>query len=128
MKPIAALALMAATPLVAGCIIIDEDASDRDITADYVASPQRLGSVFGAEVGAGGVSFLVSSNGCTSEESFELDVEQTGAMSYRVAIERVQADRCDAPVEDGTRVRYDFDALGIPEGADVEIANPVRRR
>ena len=127
MKSVATLFLAATAPLLAGCIIIDGDDDTPTLGSSYAASQGGLGSVFGAQVTPETVSFVVTSNGCTDESYFDVDVEPRSNRAYRVSIDRIRADTCEAIVPDGVEVRYDLAALGIPDDASVTVSNPIRR-
>ncbi|MEM7765905.1 MAG: hypothetical protein AAF253_00275 [Pseudomonadota bacterium] len=125
-------ALTAASALLAGCIIIDDDDAAGAVRSEFNRSGPdysgSLGTVFGATIGVDTVSFQVSSNGCTDERYFNVDVDRLGDQSYAVSIDRTQADSCNSPVANGTAVTYSFDTLGLPPGASVQVRNPIRRR
>ncbi len=125
MNAFPSLTALAASTLLGGCIIIDAD--ERDLSSDL--SPDRAyGTVYGAQVHQDEVSFQVSSNGCTDEDSFRTQTASQGARRFEVAIERVRADNCRAFIPGGVSLSYSFAELGLPEGADVTVLNPVRRR
>lgn len=128
MKLSAALALACATPLLAGCIIIDGDDDGSGIDYDMSVSSRELGSVYGASVLPNRVEYRVTSNGCTDEESFDVKVRDRGDDRYALELSRVRADNCRAYLVEGVVVSYSFEQLGLPENADVAILNPVRRR
>lgn len=128
MKPQCTLALLTAAPLLAGCIIIDDDGTSREFSSSYSVADERLGSVFGASVEADAVTFLVRSSGCTDETYFDVDVDRVSSGSYAVSIDRIRVDTCEANLPGGVAVTYTFDELNIPDGSSVSVRNPVRRR
>lgn len=127
-KTATAAALLAAPLMLGGCVIaVSEDGFDSDF--DHHADFDRsAGSVFGADVTADAVTFRVTSNGCTDQSYFDVDVDRRGEGRYDVTIERREADKCRALLQDGVELTWTFDELRIPEGADVRIGNQVRRR
>lgn len=130
MKTIALASLACLAPLLGGCVIIadghDDPGLDFDVTTR--SSGGQAGSVFGAVILPGSIEYRVSSNGCTDKESFEVAVRPRADDRYAVRLERTRTDNCRALLRDGVVVSYSFEELGLPEGADVEIENPVRRR
>ena len=116
--------LFASSFMLGGCIVVATD-DGLDFNHNYHSDH---GSVFGAEVLTDAISFRTTSNGCTSKEYFDVDVDQRGDNRFVVAIERQQADRCRADLPEGEVFTWSFDELGIPADADVKIGNTVRRR
>lgn len=125
MKRTALLPVIAALPLLAGCVIIDANESD-GLESDFAHSD--AGRVYGASVHPAHVVFQVTSNGCTDRSYFEVDVDHHGSNRYSLELDRIRPDRCRALVPEGVEVSWSFDELGLPRGAAVEIENPVARR
>lgn len=125
MKASFILPTLAAATLLGGCIIVDAD--EGDISAAF-ADENNLGTVYGAAVHHDQVIFRVTSNGCTDESSFSTEISSRGGDRYTVSIDRKRADLCRALVPDGVEVSYSFAELGLPDGADVTVLNPIRRR
>jgi hypothetical protein len=69
---------------------------------------------------------VAHSNGCTQKEDFGAEVDRNDGR-YRVRFERHRPDNCKAFVPEGRRMSWSFAELGIPEGAQVTIANRVGR-
>ena len=113
-----------ALPLLAGCVIIDAD--EGDFSSDF--DSYGAGSVFGATVHQSHVTFQVTSNGCTDRSYFEVDVDRHSGDRYSLELDRIRPDNCRALIADGVEVSWSFDELGLPQGASVEIDNPVIRR
>lgn len=129
MKTLVGLGAACALASLGGCIIIDDDGDVMDRGTSY--APFRAsgyGSVFGATVETDAVVFRVTSNGCSDESYFDIDVRRRGDERYAVGLDRIREDDCRGFMPDGVDVVYTFDRIGIPEGADVAILNPVRRR
>ncbi|MEM0984754.1 MAG: hypothetical protein AAGJ32_00765 [Pseudomonadota bacterium] len=111
-----------------GCIIVDGDGVSPSQDYTYGNSGSALGSVFGAEIGIDSIAFTVTSNGCTDESYFDVDVDRRSGETYTVALDRIEPDTCNVPMPSGVVVRYDLADLNIPETASVRVLNPVRRR
>jgi len=104
---------------VSGCIIIDADVdSDFDFGGD-------LEQLYAVSVEADGVRARVASNGCTSEDSFDVDVKHRGDDRYAISIERESPDRCRAMLRDGVEVFFSRDRLGLPHHAVITVRNPI---
>ncbi len=117
----AALALS----LLGGCIIIDAD--DDHFGTSYDGHHSGYGTVFAADVSASSVAFLVTSNGCTERDFFDVDVEKEDDNAFEIGVRRIRQDHCKAIVPDGVQVAWSFAELGIPDGAEVTVRNQVRR-
>lgn len=127
MKRIALAAVFLAMPVLPACVIIDSDeGSDGfDVSYDY-DSP--AGTVYGAMVHTDHVEFLVTSNGCTDESNFQVDVDHHGMREVTLELDRIKADHCKALMAEGTLVSWSFEDLGIEPGTEVNIVNRVARR
>ncbi len=126
MKTIMAALALSTTLALGGCVVI---ASDEGLDFDHdIDFDDDIGTVFGADIVANVVTFRVTSNGCTDETYFDIDVDRRSNDKYSVGIMRAKPDRCRALVSDGVEVSWSYDDLGIPAGADVRIENQVRRR
>lgn len=126
MKQIATAIALSAALALGGCVVVATDEGldfDHDIDFD-----NDIGTVFGADIAADVVTFRVTSNGCTDETYFDIDVDRHGDDKYSIGIMRTQPDRCRALLRDGVEVSWSYDDLGIPAGADVRVENQVRRR
>lgn len=109
--------------LASGCVIVDADVQE--------SAWGRMGGglLYGAEVSVRGpseISIVAHSNGCTQKEDFRPDVDRDDGR-YRVRFERRRDDNCRALVPEGRRMTWSFAELGIPDGAQVTIANRVGR-
>lgn len=109
--------------LASGCVIVDADVQEGDWG--------RLsgGLLYGAEVSVRApseISVVARSNGCTQKEDFSADVDRDEGR-YRVRFERLRDDTCKALVPEGRRMTWSFAELGIPDGAEVTVANRVGR-
>lgn len=125
MKRIALAAALLAVPVLSGCVIIDADEDD-DFSVDFDHS--STGTVFGATVYLDRVEFLVTSNGCTDESYFDLDIDHHGNGKVSLELDRIKTDNCRAFLQEGTTVSWTFEDIGIPAGSKVTIENQVARR
>lgn len=126
MKTFVAALALSTTLALGGCVVVATDEGldfDHDIDFD-----DDIGTVFGADITADIVTFRVTSNGCTDETHFDIDVDRHGSDKYSVGIMRTKPDRCRALLRDGVEVSWSYEDLGIPAGADVRVENQVRRR
>jgi hypothetical protein len=121
-----ALGLAVAAIALGGCVIVDADVKE-----DWDSA--RKGGfdlVYGAEVTVFGpepsVTITAHSNGCTNETQFSPTVTNTGDQ-WRVGFRRTTEDRCRALVPEGKKLTWSFAQLGIPNGVQVRVANPVGR-
>lgn len=93
----------------------------------------RLERIYYGRVTDTEVRARVASNGCTDEDSFDVDVSRVEAEAgapprFAVALVRKGADECRRERPNGVYVKYSREELGLPADAAVVIANPVRRR
>lgn len=67
------------------------------------------------------------SNGCTTRDSFELQVfqSQAGPGQYEVGFVRRYADRCRALLPQGVPLSWTKAELGVPATAEVYVLNPI---
>lgn len=79
------------------------------------------------EDAAGDLVIRVRSNGCTTKDSFEVNVtgSAAGGWSFDMSLTRLHADRCRAFLPQGVALTWTKDELGLPPGADVVLVNPV---
>lgn len=105
-----------------GCLIVDADVRETDWGFSG-------GLLYGAEVSVRGpaeITIVAHSNGCTQKEDFNADIDRDDGR-YRVRFDRDRPDNCKAFVPEGKRMTWSFGELGIPEGAQVVVANRVGR-
>lgn len=124
MKLKIASAALALTVL-GGCIIIDAD--DDNFHSNFDGSHNGYGTVFAADVSASSIAFLVTSNGCTERDFFDVDVVKEDNDVFEIGLRRTRQDHCKARIADGVEVAWSYAELGIPNGAEVTIRNQVRR-
>lgn len=75
----------------------------------------------------GGKLFVrVSSGGCTSKESFQVEVKPLEDDALLLSLHRVVPDRCKALLLDGVELEYDLlEELGIRAPFRLKVANPI---
>jgi hypothetical protein len=121
------LILACAAVGLSGCIYIsDNNIPDGDFDSD-LGGPERL---YGAMVEPDGVRIRVASNGCTDEQSFDVDVDRVGGPGdarFRVRFARETPDRCRAYLVDGVELFFSRQRLGLPDDARITIANRIVR-
>ncbi len=116
----------------AGCVIIADDGPDDDFdfNASFGAGDSRLERLYGATVAPDGLHVQVASNGCTSEDSFDIDVDRIGGPGYaryRVRLERDTPDHCRALMADGVELFFSRQRLGLADDAVIQVVNRVER-
>ena len=105
-----------------GCVIVDADDDDFNDRFD----DGRLELLRAASVDADAVRVRVASNGCTSEDSFDVRVRGDGRDgAFRVVFLRENPDRCRALVPGGVALVFPRERLGLAPDAVIRIANPV---
>lgn len=123
MRILVALAAMVA---LAGCIYI----SDNSIPGDFDDEASAAERLYGVTVEPAGVRVVVASNGCTSEESFDVDVDpfrSNGSQRYLVRFSRFEPDRCRAFLPDGVELFFSRERLGLAPDAPISISNRIGR-
>ncbi len=70
-----------------------------------------------------GVTFQVTSSGCTSKEHFRTTFLDTIPMG--LILTREVPDPCDAHVPYGTTVKFSYEELDLEAGAEFVIKNPI---
>lgn len=92
--------------------------ADWDLDRDY-------STLKGADVAGNSVTARVSSNGCTTKDFISADVRKTGDDRFSVGFHREKQDFCRAMLPDGVALTWSFAELGIPDGAEVKVRNPI---
>ncbi len=90
-------------------------------------SPDRvLETLIGVEFNEEGVLLTVPSNGCTDEDSFEVEVSGfTGHSPFFMSVYRVALDPCDEYLPWGVKLQYSYAELGLKRGDFVKLINPI---
>jgi hypothetical protein len=115
----------------AGCIYVEDNGGgDEFALAAGLDQSIALGlePLHSATVEPGGLRVVVASNGCTSEDSFDVDVDRSGGPAgerYRVTLQRENPDRCGAPSPEGVELFIPRERLGLGPDATIILANPV---
>ena len=119
---IAIAALGAAGVGLAGCV----GAPVEDPRSGYAPEPLEPVLAY-REDAAGDLVIRVQSNGCTTKDSFQVDVLGSAAAgwSFDMALTRLHADRCRALLPQGVALTWTKDELGLPPSAEVSLLNPV---
>lgn len=100
-------------------------ASETDVDSDL----EQLYAVYHTD---DGLRVRAASNGCTNEDSFDVQVQQGsgqgGGSAYVVSFVRTTPDRCSGYSGVlGEVLFFPYAEIGVPAGADVTVANPVGR-
>lgn len=120
-----AIALLA-VPALSACVVIESDSIHDDVRVDI--DHGTAGTVYGASIHLDHVEFMVTSNGCTDETYFNVDVKHRDAGEATLTLDRIRTDPCKALIAEGTTVSWSFEELGLAPGTEVTIANRVVRR
>jgi hypothetical protein len=118
--------LPAAMLLLSGCVVIAEN----DVQGPPFDDRPNVERLYAASVEPGGVRVVAASNGCTSEESFDVEVEAfraNGSPRFLVRLERETPDRCRALMPDGVELFFSRERLGLSEDAAIVIGNSIGR-
>ena len=107
----------------AGCVIVDGEI----VTDAAFDDDRRFETVYAASVDEDEITLRVYSEGCTNETFFDSVVTHRGGPEFSVGFDRIRTDYCGETSDRGQVIRYSFQALGLPAGADVTLLNPVGR-
>jgi hypothetical protein len=108
----------------AGCIIVDADTHKDDWDLSYSSDAER---VYSADITDTDITIRVAASGCTTKDFFEADVDHHGGDKFTVEFERERRDYCKMMQPEGAELTYSFGELGIPDGAELTLRNPVGR-
>lgn len=109
--------------LAAGCQPSPELAPSRIADAE-----RRLESVLGWRVERDTLIVQAHSNGCTTKDSFEIDIFMAPqSWTAEVELVRREPDRCEAVLPQGVTLEWTRAELGVPQSADIRLANPIGR-
>ena len=122
MRAVLAAALIA--PLLSGCVIYANDEGKTDVVrmSDAISSP--LEAVGEPRVENGRLIVRVGSNGCTSLDSFEVQLTEAADGYTDVVLNRRSPDMCKALVAEGVELAWGFATLGLPSDARLRLINP----
>jgi hypothetical protein len=101
------------------------------MTATVLDSLEQL---LGVNVDERGITFQVSSNGCTDKDNFYFYVEEVlepiGPMlpayehHHYITVQRIRPDSCEIYIPYGTKIFLSFEELGISFG-EFHVRNPI---
>ena len=78
----------------------------------------------GFQVGPEGLTFQVSSGGCTSKDDFEIVSRETFPVMIELA--RPNQDFCEAFLPYGTTVSFSWEELGLRQGDQFTLTNELQ--
>lgn len=84
---------------------------------------QELEKLLGVRVGAHGITFQVTSGGCTKKSDFS--IQQLESFPVQLRLSRNQPDHCEAYVPYGTKIFYSWRELGMGNGSQFVVSNPL---
>lgn len=113
-----------AAALLGGCVYIGAGVG----SGNFAYHKPALEAVYAVEIAKDALVVRVASNGCTRNDSFDVDVDKRDDDFYLVRLDRKKADMCKAYLPDGVNLTFAFQELEIPAGALVQLANPLRTR
>lgn len=87
----------------------------------------QLERIMGIEIKDGKLMIRVATGGCTTKESFKINVIKgfTGIPPYLVEIYRVIPDYCKAYIPEGVVLEYELKELGIEPFASFNLVNKI---
>ncbi len=122
MKAIWAGGAAIAALVLGGCIIVATDADwDDDDHYDRYSGVRLLA----ADVAGDDIVLRVASNGCTTKEFFDVDIDRRGERRFKVTLMRERTDNCDTPDPAGVALVYTRAELGLPADARISIGNRI---
>ena len=125
MRRVAAMAAVVAfTPLVSACALVDRWTGREDAPA-VAEGPGQIEAVHAAAIVQDQAVFWVSSNGCTEKADLIPVVRREGDASV-ITLRRLKQDRCLEPVAQGVEMRWTFQEMGLAPGARVSVENPYQ--
>lgn len=121
MKRIAALTLLALSPLTSACAFMGDLLPEQPA----VVAEGQIEPIHAAAIAQDQAVFWVSSNGCTRKDDLAVMVRRSGNASV-ITLRRIKEDRCEALLPQGVEMRWSFDELGLEPGARVTVENPYQ--
>lgn len=82
-------------------------------------------AILGVTYNADGITYQVSSGGCTSKENFE--VAQLETFPVQLVLNRISPDFCEAYLPYGVTITFTYAELGLTEGTQFVIGNQISR-
>lgn len=118
------LAAALIAPLLSGCVIYANDEGKTDVVRMSDAMSVQLEAVSEPRVDNGRLIVRVGSNGCTSLDSFEVQLTEASDGYTDVVLNRRSPDMCKALVAEGVELSWGFATLGLPSDARLRLLNP----
>lgn len=87
------------------------------------AYASEVESIKGFKVDGTGITFQVSSGGCTRKEDFSLI--QKGSAPIQLTLQRNRFDGCEAYFPFGTEIKFTWQELDGADGLEYIITNPL---
>ena len=111
-------------PLLSGCVIYSNDGGRTDVVRLSDASASSLEAVGQPRVENGRLIVRVGSNGCTSLDSFEVQLTEAADGYTDVVLNRRSPDVCKALVPEGVELSWGFATLGLSADTRLRLLNP----
>ncbi len=118
------LAAAVIAPLLSGCVIYANDEGKTEVVRMSDAGSTSLEAVGQPRVDNGRLIVRVGSNGCTSLDSFEVQLTEASDGYTDVVLNRRSPDVCKALVPEGVELAWTFETLGLPSDARLRLLNP----
>jgi len=120
----ALLAAALIAPLLSGCVIYANDEGKTDVVRLSDTGSASLEAVGQPRVENGRLIVRVGSNGCTSLDSFEVQLTEAADGYTDVILNRRSPDMCKALVAEGVELSWSFATLGLNPDARLRLLNP----
>lgn len=101
-------------------IILLAIASGRTVHATTSGSPEKI---LGYQPSKSGVTFQVTSGGCTQREDFTAEVKRSQTDVTELTFIRIRPDNCHPFLPTGIRFRLSYDELGLASGERFIVKN-----
>ncbi|MFA4949738.1 hypothetical protein [Brevundimonas sp.] len=111
-------------PLLSGCVIYANDEGKTDVVRLSDAASTSLEAVGEPRVENGRLTVRVGSNGCTSLDSFEVQLTEAADGYTDVVLNRRAPDMCKALVAEGVELSWSFATLDLAPDARLRLINP----
>lgn len=120
----ALLAAALIAPLLSGCVIYANDEGKTEVVRMSDAVSGQLEAVSEPRVDNGRLIVRVGSNGCTTLDSFEVQLTEAADGYTDVVLNRRAPDLCKALVAEGVELAWSFETLGLGSNARLRLLNP----
>lgn len=118
------LAAAVIAPFLSGCVIYANDEGKTEVVRMSDAVSGQLEAVGQPRVDNGRLIVRVGSNGCTTLDSFEVQLTDAADGYTDVVVNRRSPDVCKALVPEGVELAWSFGTLGLPSDARLRLLNP----